>query len=149
MNGSLVFARWRQRAPHLMHASLGPARAQIPNGIWISSATFAQLMAVYNRPPLSPLKIARANRGIWTPSNTWVSWTQLSLQPKWHIDIDWFNRFCTAHGRLSIYFTMRDLEPHLIHEPTTQAASRSVQPFLQGSLAWPTDQQITLLGLQQ
>jgi len=77
MNGSLVFARWRQRAPHLMHASLGPARAQIPNGIWISSATFAQLMAVYNRPPLSPLKIARANRGIWTPSNTWF------LGPSW------------------------------------------------------------------
>jgi len=36
-------------------------------------------------------------------------------------------------------------EPHLIHGPSgpakssTQTASRSVQPFLQGSLLWQTD----------
>jgi len=42
---------------------------------------------------------------------------------------------------------MGDLNPHLIHGPlgppksSTQTASRSVQPFLQGSLVWQTDRQ--------
>jgi len=42
---------------------------------------------------------------------------------------------------------MEDLNPHLIHgsliqpESTTQTASRSVQPFLQGSWSWQTDRQ--------
>jgi len=45
-----------------------------------------------------------------------------------------------------------DLDPHLIHgslgQPKfwTQMASRSVQPFLQGSLVWQTDWQTTLLS---
>jgi len=40
---------------------------------------------------------------------------------------------------------MGDVNPHLIHGPfsppmsSTQTASRSVQPFLQGSLVWQTD----------
>jgi len=48
---------------------------------------------------------------------------------------------------------MGDLNPHLIHGPlgppksSTQMTSRSVQPFLQGSLVWQTDRQTTLLGL--
>jgi len=51
---------------------------------------------------------------------------------------------------------MGDLEPHLTDgslvqpESTAQTASRSVQPFLQGSLVWQidrqTDRQTTLLG---
>ena len=60
--------------------------------------------------------------------------------------------FCTAHGRMSLYFTMGrfvlpqkypfiwgDLDRHLMHgsfsppESTTQAASRSVQLFLHSS----------------
>ena len=42
---------------------------------------------------------------------------------------------------------MGDLDPHLMHgspgppESSTQTASRSVQPFLQGSLVWQTDWQ--------
>ena len=79
-----------------------------------------------------------------------------SPQPKWRSNR--FSRFCTAHGRKSLYFTMGDppklpllmgdLETHLIHdflghsEITIQTAWRSVQPFLQGSLVW----QATLLG---
>jgi len=41
----------------------------------------------------------------------------------------------------------RDLNPHLTHgslsqpESSTKTASRSVQPFLQGSLVWQTDRQ--------
>jgi len=56
-----------------------------------------------------------------------------------------------------LFLSMRgDLDPHLTHgslglpESSTQAASRSVQPFLQGSLVWQrdrqTDRQTTLLG---
>jgi len=59
-----------------------------------------------------------------------------------------FSRFCTAHGKVSLYFTMGRLSPskqplpmgifghHLIHDSLdpsdniTQMASRSVQPFL-------------------
>jgi len=44
-------------------------------------------------------------------------------------------------------FPWGDVNPHLIHGPLgpakslTQTASRSVQPFLQGSLVWQTDRQ--------
>jgi len=68
-----------------------------------------------------------------------------SLQPKRQMDR--FSRFCTAHGRKSLYLTMRapipqiaafhgDLDPYLTHdslgpsEPKTQMVCRSVQPFL-------------------
>jgi len=60
-----------------------------------------------------------------------------------------------ARGRYTLYFTppipsklpllMGELDPHLIHgsldppESTTQRASRSVQPFMQGSRSWQTD----------
>ena len=50
---------------------LGPTRVQIPNGISIGSAVFAQLTAeiaiVHNGPPLSPLKLPPSHVGIWTP----------------------------------------------------------------------------------
>ena len=56
-----------------------------------------------------------------------VPWAQHSSpHPKWHLD--WFSRFCTAHGRESLYFTtgrhfsssklplhMQGSGPHLIH----------------------------------
>jgi len=48
-------------------------------------------------------------------------------------------------------FLWEDLDPHLIHgslgplKLQSQTASRSVQPFLQGSRTWPTDQSTTLL----
>ena len=73
-----------------------------------------------------------------------------------------FSRFCTDDHRLSLYFRMGrplppnncpfpwgDLDRHLTHgflgppESSTKTGSRSVQPFLQGSLAWQTDRQET------
>jgi len=67
----------------------------------------------------------------------------LSPHPKRQIDR--FSRFCTAHGRKCLYFTMGDPFPialsrgdrdlHLFHdtlrhtEPTIQTASRSVELF--------------------
>jgi len=85
-----------------------------------------------------------------------IPWAHSSPQPKQHLDR--FSHICTTHHRESLYFTMGlpfpSLKiapshgwsgPHLIHgslgppESTTQTASRSVQPFLQGSLVWQTD----------
>jgi len=101
MDGSVVFARWRQCAPRPNTCFCGPTRVQIPNGISIGSA------------------------------------------------------FCTAHGRVSLYFiylfiyftlchlslsltispSHGDLNPYLIHgsvgppESSPQTASRSVHRF--------------------
>jgi len=83
-----------------------------------------------------------------------VPWSYLSSHCKWHLD--WFSRFCTAHGRQSRYFTIcchfpppqnspnawGNLDPHLIHcflgtlKSTSQTASRSVQPLVR-----PTDRE--------
>ena len=86
------------------------------------------------------------------------SLAHLSPQPKWHLD--WFSRFCIDDRRVSLDFTMGrpcfpsklplpmgDQNPHLTHgflgppKSSTQTASRSVQPILQGSLVTdrPTD----------
>jgi len=45
MDGSTVFARWRQRASQANTCFLEPTRVQIPNGISIGSAVFVQLTA--------------------------------------------------------------------------------------------------------
>jgi len=84
-----------------------------------------------------------------------VPWASPSLYRKRHLDR--CSRLCTAHCRMSLYFTMgapfhsklplrmEDLDPHLIHdfsappEFTTQPASRSVHVFFQGSQPWQTD----------
>jgi len=79
-----------------------------------------------------------------------VSWAHPSLHPKWHVDR--FSRFCTAHRKVSHYFTMCRYVPlpkcpfllgyrvlHLTHgtdglpKSSSQTAFRSVQPFLYGS----------------
>ena len=87
-----------------------------------------------------------------------IHWAHASPKPKRHLG--WFSRFCTDDRRVSPYFTMvrpfspsklplsmGDLDPckNLIHgslsppESSTQTATRSLQPFLQGSLVWLTD----------
>ena len=46
MAGSIVFASWRQCAPHVIHVMLPwPTRLHIPNDTSIGSAAFAQLRA--------------------------------------------------------------------------------------------------------
>jgi len=69
--------------------------------------------------------------------------------------------FCTAHSRMSLYFTVHTVDTPSTKLPlqmqrsgsppntwflgrtksSTQTASRSVHPFLQGSLLWQTDRQ--------
>jgi len=88
-----------------------------------------------------------------------------SPQPKRHLVR--FSCFCTDDHRVSPYFTTGlpwplkiapshgDLDAHLIHgslgppESSTQTASWSVQPFLQGSLVWQTDRQTDRLTDRQ
>jgi len=86
-----------------------------------------------------------------------VPWARPSPQPKWHLDqFSFFTQMTTkcpytlqwnAPFPLKIACSHGDLDPHLKHgsvgppESLTQLASRSVQPFLQGSLVWQTDRQ--------
>jgi len=84
MDGSLVFIRWCQCAPHVVCASLGPStRVHNPNGISVGSAIFAQLMAECRQACLGmsfPLKISTLHGAIWTP-NTWFLGPTQVLKP--------------------------------------------------------------------
>jgi len=61
INGSFVFAVWRQCTPHLMTCFLGPTQVHTPNGIWIGSASFCKAhgrRSLYcSGLPLSPSKL--------------------------------------------------------------------------------------------
>jgi len=132
---------------------LGSTQLSIPNGISIGSAVFAELTVespvLYNGHPFPP-KLPPSHGGrIWTP------WVHSSIQPKHHLD--WFSRFCTVTADIAILYNGTPLAlsklplpingcgPHLIHgssgppESSTQMVSRSVEPFLQGSIVWQTD----------
>jgi len=127
MDGTIVFARWRQCVLPWGHISatwwirlnlcfLWPSRVHNPNGKSTGSEVFAQHME---------------------ESPYILQWVPLSLQ--------------------NCPFPWGDLDPHLtcnslgLSEPTTQTASQSVQPFLQGSLVWqrPTDRQTDHTTWQQ
>jgi len=94
MDGSVVFARWRQCALHLIHCT----RVHIPNSISVSSAVFAQLTAespctwqwtVPFPPQITTLHGGSGRIGYMVPC------AHSSPQPKRHLD--WFSRFCRAH----------------------------------------------------
>jgi len=83
-------------------------------------------------------------------------WDERTVQ-SYSPGLDRFSRFCKAHSRLS--YTLQWAAPYPVKifpshvgcgppsniwfpgplESSTQTASRSVQPFLQGSLLWQTD----------
>jgi len=97
MDGSVVFARWRQCAPPRNTCFLGPTRVQMPNDILIGSAIFAQLTTesryTLQRLPLPlPLKLL-LHTEISTPVQYMVPfrWAHPSQQSKRHLDR--FNRF--------------------------------------------------------
>jgi len=132
-------------------------RVHNTNGKSLGAAVSAQLTAKSLYRPtlqwatLSP-KIAPYHAGVWIPDPSFmIPWAHPCAQPKRHLDR--FSRFCTDDHRVSLYFTigrhfprqhclfpLRDLDSHPIHgslgqpESSTQTASRSVQPFLRGSL---------------
>jgi len=75
MDGSVVFARWRQYAPHLIHASLGPPESKSQTAsrsvqpFLCSSRQSVPIL--YNGPPFTLLKTVRFHGGSEFPSNTW------------------------------------------------------------------------------
>jgi len=109
---------------------------------------FAQLTAecLWARPRMSfPLIIASSHGGSGPHLIHASLWTHPSPQHKRHLHR--FSRFCRAHGRKSLNFTMSATfpkispshggsGPYLTYDslgpskPITQTASRSVQPFL-------------------
>jgi len=112
---------------------LKPTRVQIPNGISISLAIFAQLTAECRYtsqwatpfPLKLPLPVV-----IWTPSNGSLCQRMVDIQPA----AAEFRR-----GKKKI-----DRRP----ESSIQTVSRWVQPFLHGSpIDRPADRQTTLLDL--
>ena len=118
MHGSIVFARWRQCAPHTTHASSDPSF-------------------------VSDIAIFVLKRDVKLQLTNQLTWAHPSLYPKQHLD--WFSCFCTTHGRRYLCFTMGrpfptsklplhmgDLDPHASLGPT-HWASEMVQPLLQGS----------------
>ena len=88
----------------------------------------------------------------------------LSPQPKWHVD--WFSRFCTAHGSKSLHFTVgapfpqncpfsSGCGPHLTHDSSAHPRPKAKRhldrfsPFLRGSLLYcdrPTDRPHYFIG---
>jgi len=110
--------------PHLNTRFLGPIRVQNPNGISIGSAVLPIAECCrrcVHGYAIFFLKIVPSHWEIWTPSNTWfLGSTRLSIQTTSRS----VSRLCTAHGRLSLYFTMgpfpkiatsnRDLHPHVM-----------------------------------
>ena len=160
MNGSIVFTSWRQCALLCGHIGaswrirlslcfLRPTQVHNPNGKSIGPAIFAQLMAechwVHWRH--LPNTIEAVHTGASWQMRLNLCFTRSTPSPQPKRQIDRFSRFCTAHGRTSLYCTMStlfsqncpqswgDLDPHLIHDclgesmPTIQTASRWVQPF--------------------
>jgi len=99
----------------------------------------------------------------WGSGPRLIPWAHPSPLLKRHLG--WFNCFCTAYHRVpytlqwgalppsELPLSMGTSGPHLIHgslglsDSSSQMASRSVKPFLQGSLLWQTDRQTMLLGL--
>ena len=128
MHGSMVFARLRQCAPHLIHASAcGRASLGIP-GYVLSPKTSPLAWG-----DLDPHLI---HGSLGPPKST----TQMASQHR-----NQFSHFCTAHRSVirhaqdvlspkNCIFAWGNLEPDLTHsldppESKSQMASQSVQPF--------------------
>jgi len=101
MDVSTVFARLRQRASHLTHATLGPVES-IPQTASRSVQTFCtahgrtSLYFAMGR-PFSPQNCL-CEWGIWSPVSHTLPWAHPIQNPKRHLDQ--FNRFCSAHDRV-------------------------------------------------
>ena len=126
MNGSIVFARWRQCALRWGHIGatwrirlnlcfFRPTRVHNSNGKSISSAIFAQLTAqcrrVYWHLPANTIEIVHNGAILWIELNLCFFRTTRVHKPKWQIDR--FSRLCTTHDRKSLYFTMGNLFPKI------------------------------------
>ena len=87
-------ARWRGATWRIRWnlCFLKPTWVHNPNGKSNGSAIFTQLMAEAHL------------RNLANTTELVLHWAHPSPQPKW--EIDQLSRFCTAHGRKSLYFTI-------------------------------------------
>ena len=90
-DGSVVFTRWRQCAPRLIHGSLDPpdsasqtASRSVQPFLHSSRQTVPILYSTMGR-HFPTLKIAASHGEIWTPSNTWFL-AHSSPHPKQHLE---------------------------------------------------------------
>jgi len=155
MDGSMVFTRWRQCALPPNTCCLGPTRVQIPNGILIVQpalhSSWQSNSILHNGLPF-PLKIAPSHWECEPPSNTWflgpiTQTASQSVQPFLHSSLQsvhiLYNGFPLFPSKLPL--PMGDLAPPpntwFLQQPesSSQMASRSVEPFLQGLLLRQTN----------
>jgi len=82
---TMVFDRWRQCAPHLIHASLDPSKSKfktVYGSVQLLLHSPRQRLTIpYIGPPIFPLKMFPSHGGIWTPSNTWFCRPILAHNP--------------------------------------------------------------------
>jgi len=101
MDGSVIFARWRQCTAQSNIPFLGPTPLSIPNGISTGSAGFAQLTKespyTLQWAALPPSKLPVRMGASGPHVKYMVPLVHLSSQPKWHLDR--FCCFCRAHNR--------------------------------------------------
>jgi len=87
MKSSTVFARWRQCAPHLIHAILGSPEFKSQTACYSWSvqlflhSSWQTIIMLYNGPSLSPLKIAPSHQGSEPPFNAWFLGTTRAKKP--------------------------------------------------------------------
>jgi len=96
-DGSVVFANWRQCAPHLIHGCLDP-----PDSAFQISFRLVQpflhssrqgVYILYNEPPFSP-QHSPSHGGCESPIYFMVSWAHPSPHTKWRLHR--LSRFCRA-----------------------------------------------------
>jgi len=138
MDGSIVFARWHQCAPHLIHGSFGPPKSRVynPNSISTGSAVLAPLMTDGHCTAATSPRNYPSNGGSG-PHLKHGSLGHPSPYAKWHLDLDWFRR-SAIFARLAImtdrqrdwpHFSNRNNMPHL-HIYTINHKKRSQLIFL-------------------
>jgi len=105
MDGSIVFARLRQCAPHLRRllprAHPTPYPKRHLNRFRRFCTAHGRRPHYYTMGRPSPPQNCHSAWGIWTPFKYMLHWTHPTQLPKQHLDL--FNLFCTAHGRVSIH----------------------------------------------
>ena len=123
-DGSMVFTTWRHCAPPPNICFLGNRSPNTKRHLDRFSRflhnSWQTLTILYNGPPLFQLKNCPFLWGIWTPVKYVVPLAHLSPQPKQNVDR--LSHFCTAHCRMSLYFTMG--RPFLLKIAPSHAPSR-------------------------
>jgi len=147
--------------PHLTHGSLGPPEYITQMDLDRFCHFCTAYVRLWSGMPghLLSLKITPSHGAIWLPCNTWFlgppeSKSQTvcrSIQPFLH---RWPQSVLVLYNGplllpLKTILSHRDVYRYLIRGSlgSPESSTQTVQPFLQGSLVWQTDRQITLLGL--